>query len=163
MLRILVIGYGNLDRCDDGVAYYVINSLRARLGQPALTEDGSGLEALGAPIDAVFLTQLGAELVDLVANYDQIVFVDAHVYSQAPDLYSQVVEPEWTQHGFTHYMTPQVLLALLQRLSDRAPAGHIVSIRGHDFSFGRQLSPAAGALVDTAVQQVLLLAHPPAA
>jgi len=98
-----------------------------------------------------------------VANYDQLVFVDAHVYSQAPDLYCKSVGPELTQHGFTHYMTPQVLLALLKGLSDRAPAEHIVSIRGHDFSFGRQLSLATGTLVDAAVQQVLFLARPPAA
>lgn len=163
MLRTLVIGYGSLDRCDDGVAYYVVNALRGRLGQPALAEDDSGLEPLGGNIDAIFLSQLAPELVDVVANYDQIVFVDAHVYPHAPDLYCQGVEPESTQHGFTHYMTPQMLLALVSKLRDRAPTGHIVSIRGHDFGFGRQLSPAIGALVYAAVEEVLFLADPTAA
>lgn len=59
-LRTLVMGYGNLDRSDDGVAYYVVNALRGRLGQPALAEDGSGLETRGGNTDAIFLTQLAA-------------------------------------------------------------------------------------------------------
>ncbi len=33
MTRTLVIGYGNIDRNDDGVAYAVIAALRLRLGQ----------------------------------------------------------------------------------------------------------------------------------
>ena len=55
MSRTLVIGFGNIDRADDGVAFYVINALRRRLGQKPLSEEDTGLEELGAPIDSVFL------------------------------------------------------------------------------------------------------------
>ena len=46
MPRTLIIGFGNLDRADDGVAFYVINALRRRLGQKALSEEDTGLEEL---------------------------------------------------------------------------------------------------------------------
>ena len=51
MPRTLVVGYGNIDRADDGVAYSVVNALRERLGQKALSEDDSGLEELGAQLN----------------------------------------------------------------------------------------------------------------
>ena len=47
MSRTLVIGFGNIDRADDGVAYHVVNHLRRRLGKELLPEDETGLELLG--------------------------------------------------------------------------------------------------------------------
>jgi molybdopterin-guanine dinucleotide biosynthesis protein A len=44
--RTLIIGYGNLERADDGVAYHAVNALRQRLGQKALSEDETGLQGL---------------------------------------------------------------------------------------------------------------------
>jgi Ni,Fe-hydrogenase maturation factor len=79
MDRTLVIGYGNLDRGDDGVAYYVVNALRQRLEQTPLKEYDTGLEELGAAVDSIFLTQLMPELINALADYDQVVFIDAHV------------------------------------------------------------------------------------
>jgi len=64
MHRSLIIGYGNIDRADDGVAYDVINALRRRLGQEILHEGDTGLEDLGRPIDSVFLSQLAPELME---------------------------------------------------------------------------------------------------
>jgi len=161
MPRTLVIGYGNLDRSDDGAAYHVINGLRRRLGQSALAEDETGLETLSGSIDSIFLTQLAPHLVNVVADYDEVMFVDAHVYPQAPDLFCQAVQPEAAQHASTHHLTPQLLLALVRKLRAQSPAGDIVSIRGHEFDFGRQLSPSTSILVEAAVQNVLALIQPP--
>lgn len=157
MPRSLVVGYGNLDRADDGVAYYVINALRQRLGQGTLGEDETGLEALGAQANSVFLMQLSPELVDLLVDYDQIVFVDAHVREDLDDLHCTRVLPEYTASAFTHHMSPAMLLALLQVLHHRRPTGHIVSIRGHNFDFHRGLSAATETLVVPATELILQL------
>ncbi|MBC7263012.1 MAG: hydrogenase maturation protease [Chloroflexi bacterium] len=157
MPRSLVIGYGNLDRADDGVAYYAINSLRQRLGQEILHEDETGLEALGAQTDSVFLMQLSPELVDLLVDYDQIVFVDAHIREDLDDLHCAHVLPEYAASAFTHHMNPAMLLALLDALHHRKPTGHIVSIRGYEFDFHRGLSTATETLVQPAVEQILQL------
>jgi len=161
MPRTLVIGYGNLDRADDGVAYYVINSLRRRLGQEPLLEDNTGLEDLGAQTDAIFLTQLVPELIDTLIDYDQVIFVDAHVCEDVPDLHCTPVLPAYVPSAFTHHMPPGMLLALLQALHDREPAGYIVSIHGHDFDFRRGLSPAAEMLVAPATESILQLLRQP--
>jgi hydrogenase maturation protease len=157
MPRTLVIGFGNIDRADDGVAYFVVNALRRRLGNGMLHEDETGLEGLGAQIDSIFLIQLAPELMDVMAVYDKIIFVDAHVFENVASLHCAPVFPEFTPATFTHHLTPAMLLALLKSLHHREPAGHIVSIRGYDFDFHRNLSADTEALVEKAVDHILLL------
>jgi hydrogenase maturation protease len=156
----LVIGYGNLDRQDDGVAYHVINALRRRLGQDGLDEEETGLEELGAAIDSIFVAQLAPELLDTAAAYEQTIFVDAHVRTDIGDLYWAPVQPEYASATFTHHMTPALFLALLQALYRREPAGSMVSIRGHRFDFQRGLSAATQAFVEPAAEQILRLTSP---
>jgi len=154
MNRTLVIGFGNRDRADDGVAYYVVNVLRERRGQRMLAEDETGLEELGAPVDAVFMTQLAPELMDVTAPYGRIVFVDAHVGEDRGDLYSARVQPEDATSAFTHQISPAMFLALLQALYGREPEGHIVSIRGYDFDFHHNLSEATRRLIGDAADRI---------
>jgi len=157
MPRTLVIGFGNIDRADDGVAYFVVNALRRRLGHVILSEDETGLEGLGAQIDSIFLVQLAPELMDVIITYDKVIFVDAHIYENVDSLYCAPVFPEFTPATFTHHLTPAMLLALLKSLYHREPAGHIVSVRGYDFDFHRNLSADTEAIVEKAVDHILLL------
>ena len=157
MSRTLVIGFGNIDRADDGVAFSVINALRRRLGQKPLLEDETGLEELGVQVDSVFLSQLTPELLETVAGYRQVIFVDAHVYENVDALHCEPVSPEYTPSTFTHHLTPAAFLALLKTLYHREPAGYLVSIRGHDFDFHRDLSAETEVLVGPAVEYILRL------
>jgi hydrogenase maturation protease len=157
MPRTLVIGFGNIDRADDGVAFYVINALRGRLDQKPLTEEETGLEGLGARVDAIFLSQLAPEIMDILADYQQIIFVDAHVYESTGNLHCAPVLPEYAPSTFTHHITPATMLAWLKTLHRREPAGHLVSIRGYDFDFHRALSADTQALVESAVDHILQL------
>ncbi|MGD8397689.1 MAG: hydrogenase maturation protease [Anaerolineae bacterium] len=157
MMRALVLGFGNLDRQDDGVAYDVINGLRHRLGKEPLDEGAMGPEEIVAGIDAVFVRQLEPGLMDLAAGYDRVVFVDAHVQPDLEGVSRTQVQPELTVSAFTHHMTPQTFLAWLGVLHRRRPAGFIVSVRGHSFDFGRGLSQSTATQVAPAVEHVLHL------
>jgi hydrogenase maturation protease len=159
MPNTLIIGFGNMDRADDGVAFAVVNALRYRLGQQALPEDETGLDALGSPVDSVFLLQLTPDLMDEMGRYERIVFVDAHVDENMDDLHCGPVLPEQATLTFTHHMSPEMLLALLKVLHAREPAGYLVSIRGHDFDFHRRLSPETASQVEPAVERILRLAE----
>jgi hydrogenase maturation protease len=161
MPRTLVIGYGNLDRQDDGVAHAVINALRRRLGQAILGAEETQAEELGNRTDSVFTMQLAPELLDTVVDYDRLIFVDAHVRADLPDVYWAPVRPEYASSTFTHHMTPGMLLALLQMLYHREPESYIVAVRGQAFDFGQGLSTATGTLVEPAAEQIVrLLAGP---
>ncbi len=157
MLRTLVIGFGNIDRADDGVAFFVVNALRRRLGQRALNEDETGLEEMGAEIDSVFLSQLTPELLEPLTGYRQVIFVDAHVHENVDALHGEPVSPEYTPSTFTHHLTPAAFLALFKALYRLEPTGHLVSIRGYDFDFHCRLSAETEALVGQAVEYLLRL------
>ena len=155
MLRTLVIGYGNLDRADDGVAFYVVNALRERLGQKPLPQDETGWAQLGSEPDSVFFRQLLPEWMETAAAYDQLIFVDAHVHEDTEGLSCVPVPPAVASSPFTHHMTPGMFLALIETLYDREPAGELLSIRGHDFSFRRGLSPGVSKHLRPAVEMIL--------
>lgn len=157
IVRTLVIGYGNLDRQDDGVAYAVVNGLRQRLGQEALAEEETGLEGIGASVDSVFVTQLGTDLLDVAAAYDRVVFVDAHVRTDVEPVHWEIVRPEYATATFTHHMTPALFLALLEALHHCQPRGDMLSIRGWSFDFERNLTPDAAKWVQPAVEQLMTL------
>ena len=157
MSRTLVIGFGNIDRADDGIAYYIINALRQRLDQEILGEDETGLEELGREVDSIFLGQLVPELMDVFTNYQQVIFVDAHVYDNVENLYCAPVLPDYSATTFTHHITPALLLAFFKTLYHQEPTAHLVSIRGYDFDFHRDLSADTIALVEPAVDYIFQL------
>ncbi len=157
MKRTLVIGFGNLDRADDGIAFHVVNALRARLGQNPLDDETTGLDDLGRPVDAVFIGQLVPEMMELLSDYGRVIFVDAHVDPEMEDLYAAAVSPDEAGLTFTHHMTPATLLAFFKALYGHDLEGHLVSIRGRDFDFHRSLSPETRDLVEPAVLRILAL------
>lgn len=154
-MRTLVIGYGNLDRGDDGVAYAIVNGLRRALLREPLDEEETGLEHLGGRSDTIFLRQLVPEIMETAAAYDQLVFVDAHVGDRDGEIAWRQIVPAFLPSAFTHHLTPATFLALMRALYDRAPAGYLLSVRGHTFDFHRGLSEATAELVGPAVEKIL--------
>jgi len=67
-MRVLVIGYGNPSRRDDGVGLAVVNHLRERLGKAPLIEGEDGFNELGGDADTLFLQQLNPELSETLAG-----------------------------------------------------------------------------------------------
>jgi hydrogenase maturation protease len=153
--KTIIIGYGNIYRTDDGVAFAVINELRRQLKQEPLEEGDTGLDELGGENDSIFLLQLVPEIMELLAGYNRIIFVDAHVGSDMEDLNCSPVEAQYISSSFTHHMTPSALLAFLKTMYQREPEAHLVSIRGCDFDFKQTLSPRVQALVQPAVDTIL--------
>jgi hydrogenase maturation protease len=160
MARALVLGYGNIDRQDDGAAFTVINALRDWLGQRPLEAGETGLESLGQALDSAFVVQLGPELLDVLAGYDRVCFIDAHVQPDWADVHCASIEAEYRPSAFTHHMTPGMLLALLKALHHTEPHGLLISIRGHQFDFERSLTPATERLIAPAVDEILGLLGP---
>lgn len=159
----IVIGYGNLDRGDDGAAFHVVNRLRERLGRPPLQEEESGLEDVARPA-AVFVPQLTPELAVDAAAYHRLVLVDAHVTADVRPLIGQRLEPKYQPPAVSHVLPPGLFLWLVEGVSGRSQTAFLVSLRGHCFDLRRGLSPETSALVGPAAASVLQLIHgaPPA-
>lgn len=157
MKHVLVAGFGNLYRRDDGVARFVVNTLFERLDRPALDPMDDGFEDMGHPVDAVLLHQLVPELAETLVDYDLVIFVDAHVATIPEAIHEERIDVSFRTPFVSHNTHPSTVLALTQQLHGRTPDAVLLSLLGHDFDFGEGLSPETAALVVPAVDRILAL------
>jgi hydrogenase maturation protease len=140
-MRVLVIGYGNPSRQDDGVGLAVVNGLRIRVGQAPLDEGDDGFSDLGRELDTLFLQQLSPELAETLVDYEHVVLVDAH-FGLYPELVHRTeLDPQVDAAIVSHHFKPGTLLALARQLYGRAPTAELISVRGYAFDFTPELSP----------------------
>lgn len=112
-----LIGYGNPGRCDDG------------LGQ-AFAMRIAGRELSGVTVSTDY--QLSVDHALLVAQAEQVVFVDALMHSDAPFRFASVVPA--TAHDLTsHSLSPAAVLALSATLFDASPEAFVLGIAGTEF------------------------------
>jgi hydrogenase maturation protease len=155
MERILVAGFGNPYRQDDGAGPAVVNALLQRLGRPALEINDDGFDELGNPVDVVVLHQLVPELSETLIDYDRVIFVDSHVGTIPEDIRVQEIEATFKTPFVPHQTHPASILALTRELSGRTPHGILLSVRGREFEFGLGLSERTRALVPAAVDRIM--------
>lgn len=136
---VLLIGYGNPLRCDDGVGQEIAKQVAA-WGMPN--------------VEAIAVHQLTPELVEALAKVEVAIFVDA--YLATVDQEVQVRSLEVARSGMTlgHWCEPQVLLAMTQVLYSRHPQAWWVMVPGVDFELGDLLSPMARQGMESALQHI---------
>jgi hydrogenase maturation protease len=125
---VLVIGYGNPQRQDDGLGPALAAELRKLGGLGVTVRDGYRLDIHDA--------------VD-VAEHDVIWFVDAVNVGASPFSVTALWPAVDLDFG-SHLLNPETILALVRKYYGRAPRAFLVSIRGYEFDFVEELT--AGAL-----------------
>ncbi|MFH1524555.1 MAG: hydrogenase maturation protease [Chloroflexota bacterium] len=150
MKRTLLIGYGNPDREDDGVAWHVLRALAVNLGLPA-PDSYEDEFPTSDRLDFTFSLQLTPEMAEEIAAYDRVCFVDAHTGNIPVPVQMLAINGEFQQSPFTHHLTAQSLLSICQALYESTPEAVLLSIRGHQFGFERELSARTASLVPQAV------------
>ena len=125
--RVLVLGYGNPGRQDDG------------LGPAAIAE----IESMGLPnVTAFDNYQLNIEDAIDVAAHDIVWFVDAARTGPTP--YSvRAVSPSPTIEFTSHIVRPEAILAIAHQCYGGSPQAFLLAIRGYGFEFIEALTPAA--------------------
>ena len=154
MPKILVIGYGNPDREDDGVGWHVLQRLSDHFGSPVMALDGGAFEQEHNP-QLVFVLQLTPEMAESVAEYDFVCFVDAHTGAYAEDVRLAPLKPGYQASPFTHHFSPESCLAIAQTLYGHAPAGLVVSVRGYKFGYSTELSAQTAPLAEVAAARII--------
>ena len=127
--RILMIGYGNPGRLDDGLG-------------PALAAEMEKLGIPGLDVDSDY--QLTVEHAADVAQYDIAIFADADVSGPEP-LGFREIQPAANPTGFsTHSVEAADVLALARTVFGARTRGFALGIRGYRFNdFGEELSDKA--------------------
>jgi hydrogenase maturation protease len=127
--RILVLGYGNPGRQDDGLGPAVAGAI-GRMGWRHVT--------------AVDDYQLNIENALDVASHDLVWFVDASKTGDEP-FSVQDVRPSPTSEFTSHLLRPAALLAIARLYCHRAPPALLLAIRGYEFEFIEALTPGGQA------------------
>jgi len=151
--KALMIGYGNPDREDDGVAWHILRALTVKLGleSPESYEDEFPDSAL---IDFAFYLQLTPEMAEEISAYEYVCFVDAHTGNIPEPVRLIDVQSEFQHSPFTHHLTPQSLLSMCETIYEKKPDAALLSVLGHRFLFTRQLSDETARLVPPAVELI---------
>jgi hydrogenase maturation protease len=151
---LLLVGYGNDSRRDDGVAAHILRGLLATLGVDAHIGGEYDVDC-GARLKAMFLHQLAPELAEVAAAYDTVVFIDAHVDTVEWDPVSWRPVDAVVEAGMLgHHLKPGVIVALAETLYGRRPTAYLLSVLGHDFDFGEILSAETADLAEQAVARL---------
>jgi hydrogenase maturation protease len=135
---LLVIGYGNTLRGDDGIGPKVAEAIDAL--------DLPGVRALTAPL-------LTPELADPISQAHTVIFVDAAV--DAPrEVQLRKLEPAETSQIMAHAADPRTMLALARDVFGHTPEAWWLTIPAEKLDFSEELSALAQTGLVAAVRQI---------
>lgn len=148
---ILVIGYGNPLRGDDGVGQVAADLL--------LDEwNGMGAAALrpaNHPLKVLTAHQLTPELAESIAAASLVIFIDAAADGVPGTITAHLIAASEDPAAFTHHCTPAGLLRLAHDWYGQMPEGWLFSIGGVDFEYGEALSPPVSAALPALLDQIV--------
>ena len=133
MARILVLGYGNPMRSDDGLGWQIAVDLFRTNRCP--------------DVEVLPCHQLTPELAPAVSRTDSVIFVDCEQGGTPGEVCCREVRCDSMTPSFTHHLTPAALLALSSELFGSCPRAFILSIHGENYAPGENLSAAVASRI----------------
>lgn len=132
-MKILVCGYGNPFRTDDGAGHILAEDI------------AKVLRERGEETELSLEHQLLPELAEDFSRFDLLIFCDARVPSDdggGVERYRiEEIAPDPHLEGLNiHSVGPGWLLALAQSLGRRVPPSVLISVEGESFDFGDEIT-----------------------
>lgn len=142
MPEILVVGWGNPLRGDDGLGCHVARQIRNYF-----LED--------CRVGVVPCHQLGPELTEKIAKAEFVIFVDASAEGLPGTITQADVTPDREFSGdFGVHLTPGLLLAAAKALYNASPEATMFTMTGWCFDFGERMSPAVTNHLDELMNRI---------
>lgn len=140
-----IIGYGNVQRRDDGIGPYIVGRLRP-------------IFANRRDVHLRVSHQLEPDLIEPLKHADIVLFVDAAIHRGVAGRRWMVIQPELkTMPCLGHQVSPAFILGWLQCLYRRCPTAWLVTVEGNDFSFGSGLSSGARKKAEQVIGEITAL------
>ena len=134
----LVIGYGNTLRSDDGA------------GQIVAKEAAKWRRA---NVRSLYVHQLTPELAAEITAANVVIFVDAYL-SDSERLEIKRLMPQQATVNWGHREEPRSLLALTQAIYGKIPPAYWILIPAVNLEFGEKLSPVTECAVIAALETI---------
>lgn len=136
---ILVIGYGNELRGDDGVGQRVARAV----------------EEWRVPnLRSLAVHQLTPELAEELVDVDRVIFVDADADANKLEIRVSPIKPADFVATTGHTSAPQMLLAIAQALYNAVPQAWLVRIPAVNFELSNDLSPITSQGMEEALDEI---------
>jgi hydrogenase maturation protease len=142
-VKLLILGYGNSLRRDDGAGLLLAAALAA------------AWQSAGHAVDLITAHQLmpehAAEIADCQAQ--AVLFVDTGINSPHPaaTVHLARLDPDTATATLGHHLDPAALLLYAAHLFDAHPIGWLLQVPGYDFDHGEGFSLETQAAVELAV------------
>ncbi len=130
--KVLIYGYGNPGRQDDGLGIKLVEKLEAQA-------EKNGHKSM----DFESNYQLNIEDAHTISTYDLVIFVDASVEKDVDDIILKTVMPTEKTEFTMHAMLPGFILYLCQNLYGKYPDTYLLSIKGYEFEFMEDMTDRA--------------------
>lgn len=137
-MRILVYGYGNPGRQDDGLGIELVNKL----------EEWAAEKKLSA-IEFDNNYQLNIEDAEAISNQDLVIFADASE-EDIDDFCLSVVDGTGKLAFTTHSASPEYIVRLCQELFQKEPLVLLLHIKGYEWDFRDGISTQAASNLEAA-------------
>jgi hydrogenase maturation protease len=128
MARVLILGYGNPLRSDDGLGWQVAVQL-FRANQ-------------SADVEVLPCHQLTPELSETISKASTVVFIDCTKEGVPGEFRCEEIHWQTGSISFTHDLSPSALLDLASQLFGACPRAFLLTVCGECFATGETLSPA---------------------
>ena len=138
MKRVLVYGYGNPGRQDDGLGVKLASLLEAWRDTKAISW-----------LDVEVNYQLNIEDALTISDYDVVFFADASI-EDIKNMELTKVMPSSKTEFTMHATTPAFILHLCHSLYDKYPETYLLHIKGYEFEFMEPLTTKAKSNLATA-------------
>lgn len=142
-IRILIYGYGNPGRQDDGLGIAFSEAIEKWAGENKM---------IHITCDSNY--QLNIEDAELISNFDLVLFADASI-EVIKDFTISRVECSTSKIEFSmHAVSPAFVLDLCNKIYKKSPETYLLHLKGYEWDFKEGLTPDAVNNLKRAIRRV---------
>ncbi len=139
--KILIIGYGNTLRGDDGVGYKIAETIKQWHYEN---------------ITSLPVHQLTPDLAENLSQVDTVIFIDAVPLTdiKKAKLEIKTISINNKSNNLAHHNNPEQLLSLTQAIYQKVPKAYWILVPGFNFNFSEELSPITQKYVNSTLKKI---------
>lgn len=130
--KILIYGYGNPGRQDDGLGAAFIAAVEQWIAEKKIQH---------ISLDTNY--QLNIEDAHLISGYEKVIFVDASIEPIDSFSFTKIIPSDAKVEFTMHAVSPAFVVDLCQKIFENKPEAWLLHLKGYNWDFEEKLSEKA--------------------